>query len=171
MSDGIDPSASSPSVVSRRTVDIIVSLLLLALGIVLMRENWRVGAQWASEGPQTGFFPFYLSILMIAASTWGLFKTVVIDRADGEAFVERDQAVRVLQVLVPTILYVVSIRFLGIYVPSAVLVAGFMYFLGGSRWYWSLLTGVLFAGIIFVLFDVQFKVVLPKGPVEAYFGF
>lgn len=170
-SDPSSPEEVSPSVVTTRTVDLVVSALLLAGGIVLAMENWRIGARWSSEGPQTGFFPFYLSLILIGASLWGLGTALRAGRGDGASFIARDQLVRVVQVLLPTAIYVVAIRHLGIYVPSAILVVVFMRFLGGSSWLVSLVTGLSFAGIVFFLFDVQFRVVLPKGPIEAALGF
>jgi putative tricarboxylic transport membrane protein len=162
---------AAQSVVSLRNVDMIVSCLLLALGLVLAWENWRVGALWSAEGPQSGYFPFRLAVILIAASLWGLFLAIRTGKGDGATFIEWPQLKRVTQVLIPTIIYVIAIKYLGIYVPSAIFVMGFMFWLGKSSWWSSLITGTIFAGALFVLFDVQFKVVLPKGPIEAYFGF
>ena len=53
--------ADSPPVVGTRTVDIVVYLLLLALAALLAYDNWRTGMGWAPDGPQAGYFPFYLS--------------------------------------------------------------------------------------------------------------
>ncbi|WP_088344437.1 MULTISPECIES: tripartite tricarboxylate transporter TctB family protein [Rhodomicrobium] len=170
-SDNDIPEAATPAVISRRTAEIAVSLILIALGILLAWDNWRVGARWAADGPQTGFFPFRLALILIAASLWGLFVSVRAAAQEGGAFVERAQFKRVLQVLVPMVIYVVSISYLGIYVPSGLLVIGFMRYLGGSSWLSACLTGIIFAALVFVLFDIEFRVLLPKGPIEAYFGF
>ena len=58
--DPTAPADNSPSVVSTRTVEIVVSLMLLALAVLLGYDNWRTGMAWASDGPQAGYFPFYL---------------------------------------------------------------------------------------------------------------
>lgn len=165
------PDVTGRPVVSQRIADIVVSFLLLAMGIVLGWENWRIGARWSAEGPQTGFFPFYLSLILIGASLWGLLMAALAGKGDGQSFVDQDQLKRVMQVLIPTIIYVAALKYCGIYLSSAFLVFAFMRFLGGSSWWASSLTGVGFSGIIFWLFEIQFKVVLPKGPIEAYFGF
>jgi putative tricarboxylic transport membrane protein len=169
--DSPTPDETGRPVVSLHTADIVVSLLLLAAGIVLALENWRIGARWAAEGPQTGFFPFYLALILIGASAWGLLTAALAGKGDGGSFVDQDQLKRVMQVLIPTIIYVVALKYCGIYVSSALLVFAFMRFLGDSSWWASILTGVVFSGIIFWLFEIQFRVVLPKGPIEAYFGF
>ena len=47
-----------------------VSLLLLLLVLVatLGFDNWRTGIAWDSTGPQSGYFPFYRSIILAGAS-------------------------------------------------------------------------------------------------------
>jgi hypothetical protein len=90
-------------------------------------------------------------------------------REDG-VFVTRDQFRRVLQVLIPTCLFCVFTQWLGIYVASLLLVAGFMRFIGRIAWWKSLLTSFIFTLAMFITFDVAFDVIMPKGPLEALFG-
>jgi hypothetical protein len=84
--------------------------------------------------------------------------------------VNRDQLRRVLQVFVPTFLFCVLMQWLGIYVASFLLIAGFMRFVGRIAWWKSLLTAFLFTLVMFVTFDIAFDVIMPKGPIEALFG-
>ena len=60
---------------------------------------------------------------------------------------------------------------LGIYVASFLLVAGFMRMIGRIALWKSLLTSFLFALSMFLTFEVAFDVIMPKGPLEALFGF
>ena len=71
----------------------------------------------------------------------------------------------------PTFVFVALVQVLGIYVASLLLVAGFMRFIGRIAWWKSLLTSVVFALIMFVTFEIAFDVIMPKGPIEALFGF
>ena len=158
-------------VVRSRTMDIAVYLLLLALAGLLGWDNWRTGASWASDGPEAGYFPFYLSVLLGAASIFGLVHVLLSRDTQGEAFVTREQLARVLQVLVPTVAYVLLTQFLGIYVASFILVAGFMWFIGRIAIWKSLLTSFLFSVAMFVTFEIAFNVIMPKGPLEAAFGY
>lgn len=157
--------------VRTRVVDVTVSLLLLAFAAVMAWDNWKTGAHWASDGPQPGYFPFYLSVLLGGASLVGLFGALRESAGAGIAFVTRDQFRRVLQVLVPTILFVLATQVLGIYVASFVLVAGFMRLVGKISLPVSLLTAFLFAALMFATFEIAFNVIMPKGPLEAAFGF
>jgi len=50
-------------VTTSRTVDVAVSFLLLAFAALLAFDNWRTA--WVdSTGPQAGYFPFYLSVIL-----------------------------------------------------------------------------------------------------------
>jgi putative tricarboxylic transport membrane protein len=169
--DPTAPAADSPPVASARTVEIVVYLLLLALAAVLALDNWRTGAGWEATGPQAGYFPFYLSVVLAGASLYGLGTMFVGRAAAGEAFVTRDQLRRVLQVFVPTLLFCFLTQWLGIYVASFLLVAGFMRMVGRITWWISLLTSFVFSMIMFATFELAFDVIMPKGPIEALFGY
>ena len=170
MSESTEDLREEPrAVASTRTVDIAVSLLLLAFAALMAWDNWRSGAGWASDGPKAGYFPFYLSLLLGAASLFGLVKSA-LHRGEDKPFVNRDQLKRVMQVLVPTFLFCLFTQWLGIYVASFLLITGFMRAIGRIAWWKSLLTAFIFAAAMFVTFDVAFDVIMPKGPLEAWLG-
>ena len=170
MSTETDTPASRP-VVATRSVDIVVSLLLLGLACLLGWDSWRIGMSWADDGPQAGYFPFYLSVLMGAASVYGLVTALLARAAASKAFVLRDQFGRVLQVFIPTLLFCIATQFLGLYVASFVLIAGFMWLIGNIQPWVSLLTSLIFTVAMFVTFEIFFNVIMPKGPLEAALGF
>lgn len=159
-----DTEVDDRPVVSRRTVDIAVSILLLVASIFLAQDNWSIGAGWAPDGPQAGYFPFYLCVLLGLASLYGVFSA--LRERDEEAFVTRGQLRRVLQVAIPSALFVLCIEFLGIYVASFLLIIGFMTVLGKSSLLASVITAAVFVVLMFYVFEVQFTVLLPKGPLE-----
>ncbi|KJC56320.1 tricarboxylate transporter [Bradyrhizobium sp. LTSPM299] len=169
--DPTTPKANSPAVVSTGVVDVVVSLLLLALAITLGWDNWRAGASWDSTGPQAGYFPFYLSVILCAASLYGLGVAFVSRREAAEPFVTRAQLRRVMAVFVPTFLFCLATQFLGLYVASFLLIAGFMRLVGEIALWKSLSTAFIFTAVMFVTFDIAFDVIMPKGPLEAAFGY
>src|SRR5262245_62340560 len=124
--DPTAPADNSPVVTNNRTVEIVVSLLLLAFAAVLGYDNWRTGMGWDSTGPQPGYFPFYLSVILGGASLYGLIAAALSRKEAAETFVTRAQLYRVMAALVPTFLFCLATQFLGLYVPSFLLVAGFM---------------------------------------------
>ena len=168
--DPTAPEADSPAVASTRTVEIVVSLLLLTLAVTLGIDNYRTGISWDSTGPQAGYFPFYLSVILAGASLYGLAATLLARGVASETFVTRAQLRRVLLVFVPTLLFCFGVQYLGIYVASFLLITGFMRGVGKIAWWKSLATAVLFTVIMFVTFDIAFDVIMPKGPLEAALG-
>lgn len=168
--DPTAPEANSPAVADTNTVELVVMLLLLALAAVLGFDNWRTGASWDSTGPQAGYFPFYLSVILGGAALYGIGAAMVKRGRGAEVFVTRAQFRRVLQVFVPTLLFCVAMQWLGLYVASFLLVSSFMAVIGKIAWWKSLLTAFVFVALMFVVFDVAFDVIMPKGPLEAAFG-
>jgi hypothetical protein len=169
--DPTAPEDDSPSVTSNRTIEIVVSLLLLALAATLGWDNWRTGIGWDSTGPQPGYFPFYLSIILAGASLYGLIAAALSREAALKSFVTRAQLRRVMAVFVPTLLFCLLTQFLGLYVASFLLISGFMRLVGKIAWWKSLVTAFVFTAIMFVTFDILFDVIMPKGPLEAALGY
>jgi len=157
-------------VTTGRTVEVVVYALLLALALLLAFDNWRSGMGWAKDGPQSGYLPFYLCVILAGACLFGL-GVAFRNRAEATGtFVTRDQLWRVLQVFVPTLLFCLLVQWLGLYVASFLLVAGFMRLIGRIALWKSLLTSLLFTLVMFSTFEIAFDVIMPKGPLEAAFG-
>ena len=158
------------SAVSTRTMDIAVAILFLLFGSVVAWDSYRIGAKWGSDGPQAGYFPFYIGIIIIIASVVTLAQAIANVAAGNKSFVLRGQLKMVCLVMLPTLVYVGLIGWLGIYVASAIYIALFMWWLGKYSWvkYVSVSVGVNV--VFFLMFEIWFKVPLPKGPLEAALG-
>jgi putative tricarboxylic transport membrane protein len=169
--DPTAPAEDSPAVTTTRTVEVAVYFLLLALAAVLGFDNWRSGIGWATDGPQAGYLPFYLCVILAGAALYGLGVALMRRANQTTSFVSRDQLRRVMQVFVPTFLFCMLTQWLGLYVASFLLVAGFMWRIGRIALWKSLLTSFLFAVIMFATFEIAFDVIMPKGPIEAIFGY
>lgn len=168
--DPTAPEEDSPAVVSTRTIEIAVSVVLLALAFTLGYDNWRTGISWDSTGPEPGYFPFYLSVILAGGSLYGLIAALASRNHASDTFVTHAQARRVLAVFVPTLLFCLLTQFLGLYVASFLLIASFMRAVGKIAVWKSLLTAFVFTAVMFVTFDVAFDVIMPKGPLEAVLG-
>ncbi|MBF5005505.1 tripartite tricarboxylate transporter TctB family protein [Diaphorobacter caeni] len=156
--------------ISRRSVEWAVALILFVLAALVIWDNQRIGAGWdESTGPQAGYFPMRIGIAVAIAAlcaAWQAFR-----HKGDELFVTWSQLKSVAQVLVPLTIYIALIGTLGIYVASALFIAAFMRFAGGYPWWKSVALGVVTNVIVFVVFEIQFKVPLPKGPLEAWLGY
>jgi len=83
-----------------------------------------------------------------------------------EVFVDGEQLKRVLQVLIPAIVYVGAIQVFGIYVSSAVYIALFMVLLGKFSPIKAVIAAVGVNTVFFLMFEVWFKVPLYKGSID-----
>ncbi len=135
----------------------------------MLADSLRLGARWADDGPQAGYFPFYLSVIMCLASGWILLRAV-FNRGLQGAFVSLAQLRLVLKLFVPLLVYVLLIGFTGIYIASVVFIAYCMRRIGGYGRARSLIVPLLVMATIFLMFEIWFKVPLPKGPLEALLG-
>jgi putative tricarboxylic transport membrane protein len=156
--------------VSTRLMELIVAGLFMAAASLIMYDNWRIGARWADDGPQAGYFPFRIGAIMFIAGAV-TFGVNLLARTPSSNFVDRSQARQVLQVLVPTTVFVVSIGYLGIYLAAAVFITFFMWWLGKYPVYKILPIAVLVPVVLFFMFEVWFLVPLPKGPIEEALGY
>jgi len=161
---------TSPPVAGKRPVEVATMAIVLAFALLMAWDNHRTGTGWESTGPQAGYFPFYVSLILACACLFGLVKEAV-KRGPDEPFVRQAQLKRVLQVFVPTLLYVPVTQWLGLYVSSFLLIAGFMIFVGKLRIWISIVTGLVFSVAMFVTFDIAFDVIMPKGPLERLLGY
>ena len=164
-------SESSEHTVSTRTMDIIVALVFMGVAALVMADSWRIGARWASDGPEAGYFPFYVGVIMFLSSVGTLAMNIFSKTPDRSNFVDREQLGSVLKVLVPTIVYVVLINFLGLYLSSMIFIAFFMWWLGKYPVKIILPVAVGVPLVLFVMFEIWFLVPLPKGPIEAALGY
>jgi hypothetical protein len=169
MSDQAGPD-TAPGLVSTRTMDVVVATGFALLGAVVMYESYELGAGWSPSGPESGYFPFYVGVLMLASGLITILVSI-IGKSENGAFVARDQLWLVLQVLIPTVLFVALISLLGIYVSGALFIAFFMAWLGKYRWPRILPVAVLVPLALFLTFDLWFLIPLPKGPLEAWLGY
>ncbi len=158
-------SASRPAATTR-VVEAIVALLLLTLGIVVIVESRRLGAGWTSDGPGSGYFPFYIGLIIAISSVAILIQALVGRNRKTGAFVDTVQLKRVMSVLLPAIAYVAAIKLLGVYVASAVYIALFMIVLGKYSWVKSVAAALVINTLLFFLFEVWFKVPLFQGTLD-----
>jgi putative tricarboxylic transport membrane protein len=165
------PADTSAPVTTQRTVEIVVYVLLLAVALLLGFDNWRSGMGWAKDGPQSGYLPFYLCVILASAALWGLGVVLVRRTKNAKTFVTRDQLRRVTQVFVPTFVFCLMVQWLGLYVASFALIAGFMYWVGRLKPWICLVTALVFSVAMFVTFEVAFDVIMPKGPLERLLGY
>ena len=153
-----------------RTAEVVTALGFLAIGAVVIFDSLRLGMGWRDDGPQAGYFPFYIGAIICVCALANLAGALVAAAKRNPAFVEQGALKLVLSVLIPTAMYVGLIGWLGIYLASVLFVSLFMRWLGKYAWWKVAAVSVGNSVVFFLIFEVWFKIPLPKGPLEAALG-
>jgi hypothetical protein len=153
---------------SQTSAELVVAALFFLVGGIVIYDSWRLGASWGEDGPQAGYFPFYIGLIVCAASAVN-FGLALFSKRE-KAFVEVAALKLVLSVLVPAAIYVALIGWTGIYVASTLFIAFFMRWLGKYAWWKVAAVSIGNSVVFFLIFEFWFKVPLPKGPLESLLG-
>lgn len=152
-----------------RAADLVTASALMLLGAVVLADALRLGIGWSTDGPRSGFFPFWLALLMSAACV-----TILVQawrRRPRKTFIGRAQVAPVLKVLVPATGMVLLTHWLGLYVSSALYLGLSMRWIGGHRWPTVVAVAVGVPIATFLIFERWFLVPMPKGPLETWLGY
>jgi hypothetical protein len=158
-----------------RSADLMVAAFLALMGGVVIYDAARLGFGWGVEGPQSGFFPFWLAVLLLAMAV-AVFVQALVRRQD-RPFATRQQIIPVLKVLVPLAAFVVLTdppapgTGLGLYVAAALYLGFYMRWVGRHRWATIVTIAVVVPVVAFVIFEQWFLVPMPKGPLEEWLGY
>lgn len=156
--------------IKTRTMEIAVAAFILLCGAIVIYDSARLGAKWGEDGPEAGYFPFYIGVLLCIASVINLLGALAAAKRDDGDFVSIAALKLVFSVLIPTTVYAGLIGTLGLYLASTVFIAFFMRWLGKYAWWKVAAVSIGNSVVFFLVFEVWFKIPLPKGPLEAALG-
>lgn len=161
----------SAVVFTRFAVELAMALVTGALGAAVTFGALEFGTGWGDAGPQPGYFPFYIGIIVMLASAATLVEVFVNrERHRSTAFLRRDQALRVLAFFGPMVAFVVVAALLGLYVALIAYLTATMLVQGRYSLPRALAVSLVAAVAFYLVFEVWFKVPLLKGPLEPLLG-
>ncbi|HVV61989.1 MAG TPA: tripartite tricarboxylate transporter TctB family protein [Pseudolabrys sp.] len=155
---------------SHRSVEIGVAVAMAILALIGIYGSTKVGIGWGAEGPRAGFFPFYVSLIVLISCVINL-ATIIMASSSGKIFAEWGQLRQVFSVIVPVAIYVALVPYIGMYVSSALLIAVFMRWFGRYNWLTVAAIAIIVPVVTFITFEIWFLVPLPKGPLEVWLGY
>ncbi|MCU0987339.1 MAG: tripartite tricarboxylate transporter TctB family protein [Acetobacteraceae bacterium] len=156
--------------IGTRTAELALAGLFAAVAALAIGDSLRIGSGWSEDGPRSGYFPFWIGIILLAAAIWQMISALGIRRREG-SFATREELGRVASVFLPAAAQVALMPLIGLYLASALLITWFMTRIGDFRLLTAAATGIATALITFVVFEIWFLVALPKGPIETWLGF
>ena len=158
-----------PRGTARWVGELVVALVFVVAGALIVNGSLEQGVGWTSNGPESGYFPLRIGWLIVAVGVIQAAIAVAMARRDRrhpstrEIFLRRDRIKPLLQVFLPMVAYVVAVPWLGLYIASALFIAGFMWWHGKYKWR-ALPTGIAVCAVFYVLLEAWFQVDLYKGP-------
>ena len=161
---------TSGVLLTRFTMEVATALVTGLLGVVVCYGSLEFGTGWGDAGPQPGYFPFYVGLIIILASAFNMAMGIVHYRDRVEEFLTGEQGQRILAFFGPMFLFVLISSFLGVYVGMILYLFCVMVFQGSYRPPKALAVSLITAVANYFLFEVWFKVPLLKGPLEALIG-
>src|SRR5689334_25137096 len=112
--DAHEDEAEDRPALTVKSVEVAVAAILLAGGGLVIFDSVRLGARWGSDGPQAGYFPFYIGVILVVSGIVNLFRALRDPYT--RTFLTAEQGRQVLLILLPLIVYVALFEWLWLYV-------------------------------------------------------
>lgn len=152
--------------VATNIVEAVVAFLIIVMGAVVIHGSRALGSGWTTDGPGSGYFPFYIGVILCIAGAGTMYQALLGKNKNTDVFVDKEQLKRVLSVFLPALVYVLAVQFLGLYLASAIYIALFMIVLGKYSPVKSVIVALVVNVLFFFMFEVWFKVPLFKGQLD-----
>jgi len=156
-----------------RWMELLVAACFVGVSLLVITDSIRVGKAWGSDGPEPGYFPFYIGCLLLGGAAWVILQTLLTWKQDNgeEVFAEKHEFNLMLLMLIPTAAFVAAIFVLGIYVAALIFISAFMVWQGKYSYFKSIMVGAGISTALFLLFEIWFLLPLPKGFIETWLGY
>jgi putative tricarboxylic transport membrane protein len=152
-----------------RVADLVTASVLVLVGGIVVLDALRLGIGWGTDGPRSGFFPFWLAVTLIASAV--ILLVQASPRGERSVFVTRAQLGPVLTVLWPATAMVLLTQLIGLYVAGGLYLGFYMRRVGHHGWRAVLALSLLVPVVLFMVFELWFLVPMPKGPLEHWLGY
>jgi hypothetical protein len=151
---------------SRLAMEVATALATAVLGAVVALESRNYGMGWDEAGPEPGFFPFYVGLLIMTGSFGVLAQAIIQHRGQAETFATGAQLQRIAAFFLPILLFVAVSIWLGLYVGMFLYLGWVMLAQGRYRIWSALAIAVAVTVCSYLIFEIWFQVPLLKGPIE-----
>ncbi len=155
-------------ILSRKHAEIGFALLLLGFGAVMIIGARELETGWGSSGPEAGYFPFRIGLLIIAASLLVLGQEIL--KAGNARLLNRRAAWNMALFAAPLIGLVTAVPILGLYLAAAAYLLVAIGLIGHAGWRTATLVALVTPTLLFLLFEFAFRTPLPKGPLGPLLG-
>jgi putative tricarboxylic transport membrane protein len=142
-----------------------IALLLVAVATLVLVDAVRLGFRWNDNGPESGFFPFWLGVILAACALIQL-RHVWVDhrrRTPSTPLMPKGAWKPIAWVLVPATAMVAATELIGLHLAAALYLGFYMRAVGKIRWSTTVAVSILVPAVLYVAFDRFFLVPMPQG--------
>ena len=168
-----------------RRAEVVTALAIALFSLYLMWKSgegpsWdpeavryaNIGINVNNEGPGSGFWPFWLSLVMLASSlvvfARGVMRLSPISRTPGQ-YLGRHGRQMFMLVGGGLVVFMLLIGVLGFYGAIPIFLIYYIRFIGKHPWWLAVAVAMAVPVFCFFFFDVAMRIVLPKGYLEPLF--
>lgn len=157
-----------------RTADLLVALGLLGFGVAVVVQSQAVGIEWMRGAPQSGFFPFWLGVILVFLCLILLGRIAWGWRRKRPPFIkdpfikDRQALASVVKVASTALGALVLVGFIGFYAASAVYLFVYTRWVGRHRWYSAIFISLGVTIATYVIFERWLLILLPRGTYEVF---
>lgn len=164
-----------------RTAELVTAIVLAVLSVYIMwlsgkpaweGDPWFENIGYAEDGPGSGFWPFWLSGIMLLCCVWiaiNWVRRVSPPSRSEEPFLDGYGLMMLLKVGGGVAAFIALVNVISMYGAMAVFLIYYIYFLGRHSLVTALSIAVAAPVVTFFFFDVAMRIVLPKGYAEPLF--
>lgn len=138
-------------------------MLIAAVAMIDSRKSAlpdMTGVQPGGLGP--GFYPFWAAAFIFVASGIVAYRARTRPFPAEGVFKDRQSVLSVITIIVPVVVAVSLIKWVGFYVMTGAYMGYSMVTLGKYRWHWALAVAILLPAAVYATFEIGFRVSLPK---------
>lgn len=115
-------------------------------------------------GLRGGWYPFWSAAVVALAAVGVAVQSLRRPQTEAGVFKDRGAVFDLAKFVIPMIAatYLMTDKLLGFYLATALYVTYYAWVVARYRWYWSVLSGVLIPLVVYGVFEIGFKSLLPK---------
>ncbi|MCZ8105644.1 MAG: tripartite tricarboxylate transporter TctB family protein [Burkholderiales bacterium] len=153
----------------RKTAEIAFALLLAVVGGAVIAGSRELETGWGGSGPEAGYFPLRIGIVLVVASLAVLVREVLRPAGDGVLIVGPAGG-RLALFILPLAALIAAAPWIGVYLAAFAYLLVAVGLVGRVRWDRTLAIAIGTPLVLFVAFEYAFRAPLPKGPLGPLLG-
>jgi hypothetical protein len=152
--------------VTMRAAELGTALFTAWIGAIVIIGAREQGIGWTDSGPDAGYFPFYIGVILVLASAGTILHTLARWKTLDAMLLDKRQLHHVAAVFIPMCVYGVAIHLIGTYIASSIFIAWFMWRERDGKPYAPIAIAAISIGVsvaVYLLFERWFGLPLNSG--------